>query len=205
MIDLYTAPTSNGQRAAIMLEESGLEYRVHRVDLRSGEQRRPEYLAVNPAGMIPAIVDHDAPGGAPLALSQSGAIVLYLAERSRKLLPADPVTRAHALQWFMHACSDVAGASSALFLQSMMVPDKSAGNVTFFEERVLRFLGNAEAQLERHEHLAGELSVADVALYPVVVARMSLVEKADRFPALLQWAGRMAARETVARGMAACG
>jgi GST-like protein len=205
MIDLYTAPTSNGQRAAIMLEESGFPYRVHRVDLRTGEQRRPEYLAVNPAGMIPAIVDHDAPGGAPLALSQSGAIVLYLAERSGKLLPADPVKRAHAFQWFMHACSDVAGASSALFLQSMMVPDRSAGNVTFLEERVLRFLGNAEAQLERGEYLVGELSVADVALYPVVVARMSLVEKADRFPALLRWAGRMAARPTVARAMAACG
>jgi GST-like protein len=202
MIDLYTAPTSNGQRAAIMLEESGLPYRVHRVDLRAGEQRRPEYLAVNPAGMIPAIVDHDAAG---LALSQSGAIVLYLAERSGRLLPGDPVRRARALQWFMHACSDVAGASSALFLLSAMVPDKSAGNITFFEERLLRFLGTAEAQLERDEYLAGELSVADVALYPVVVARRPLVEKADRFGALLRWAERMAARPTVARGMAACG
>jgi GST-like protein len=205
MIDLYTAPTSNGQRAAIMLEESGLPYRVHRVDLRAGAQRSPEYLAVNPAGMIPAIVDHDAAGGAPLALSQSGAIVLYLAERSGKLLPADPVRRARALQWFMHACSDVAGASSALFLLSAMVPDKSAGNITFFEERLLRFLGTAEAQLERDEYLAGELSIADVALYPVVIARMPLVEKANRFGALLRWAGRMAARPTVAGGMAACG
>jgi GST-like protein len=205
MIDLYTAPTSNGQRAAIMLEESGLPYRVHRVDLRAGAQRSPEYLAVNPAGMIPAIVDHDAAGGAPLALSQSGAIVLYLAERSGKLLPADPVRRARALQWFMHACSDVAGASSALFLLSAMVPDKSAGNITFFEERLLRFLGTAEARLERDEYLAGELSIADVALYPVVIARMPLVEKANRFGALLRWAGRMAARPTVAGGMAACG
>lgn len=205
MIDLYTASTSNGQRAAIMLEESGLPYRLHRIDLRAGEQRRPEYLAVNPAAMIPAILDHDAPGGAPLALSQSGAIVLYLAERSGRLLPADGVGRAHVLQWFMHACTDIAGASSTIFLQSSMVPDKSAGNVSFFEQRLLRFFGNAEAQLAGREYLAGELSVADVALYPVVAARRALIEKADGFGSLLQWATRMAARPTVAKAMQICG
>jgi GST-like protein len=204
MIDFYTAATSNGQRAAIMLEESGLPHRLHRVDLRAGEQRRGEYLAINPAGMIPAIVDHDAPGGTPLALAQSGAIVLYLAERSHRLLPADITARAHVMQWFMQACSDVAGASSTIFLQSSMAPEKSPANVAFFEERLLRFLGHADSQLARNEYLAGELSVADVALYPIVVARQSLVDRAEKLDSLRRWAAQMTARPTVAKAMAAC-
>jgi GST-like protein len=105
----------------------------------------------------------------------------------------------------MQACSDVAGASSSIFLQSSMVPEKSSANVTFFEERLLRFLGHADAQLARHEFLAGELSVADVALYPIVVARQSLVDRAEKLDSLRRWAAQMTARPTVAKAMAACG
>lgn len=107
MIDFYTAATSNGQRVAITLEETGLPYSVHKLDLPKGDQKKPEFLAINPAGMIPAIVDHDGPGGKPLSLAQSSAIVMYLAEKSGKLLPADAVRRAVARQWLMQACADV--------------------------------------------------------------------------------------------------
>src|SRR6187455_1063486 len=103
MIDFYTAQTSNGQRAAIMLEECGLAYKLHKVDLQGGEQRKPEFLAVNPDGAIPAIVDHDGPGGKRLALAQSAAIVLYLAEKTGRFLPGDAGRRAQALQWLMQA------------------------------------------------------------------------------------------------------
>ncbi|MCU0896595.1 MAG: glutathione S-transferase N-terminal domain-containing protein [Burkholderiales bacterium] len=202
MIDLYTAGTQNGHRAAVMLEESGLAYRAHRLNLAAGEQKKPEYLAINPAGLIPAIVDHDGPGGKPLAVAQSGAIVLYLAEKTGKLLPKDLAQRAIAMQWFMQACTDCAAASGGIFLAANVMPEKSPANVEFFEQRLLRFLGVADARLASHEYLAGELSVADIALYPLVATRMPLVEKSGGLAHLRRWAGAMAARPAVAKGMA---
>src|SRR6185437_6286529 len=103
MIDLYTAGTGNGFRAAIVLAESGLPHRIHKIDLGKGEQKTPEFLARNPAGAIPVLVDSEGPGGKALTLSQSGAIALYLAEKSGKFLPKDASRRALALQWFMQA------------------------------------------------------------------------------------------------------
>ena len=201
MIDFYTAGTQNGHRAAVMLEESGLAYRAHRLNLAAGDQKKPEYLAINPAGLIPAIVDHDGPGGRPLALAQSGAILLYLAEKTGKFIPKDPATRAIAMQWFMQACTDCAGASGGIFLAAHVVPEKSPANVEFFEQRLLRFLGVVDARLAANEHLAGELSVADFALYPLVATRMPLIEKAGGLANLRRWAAAMAARPAVAKGM----
>ena len=201
MIDLYTAATANGHRAAIALEESGLAYRVHKLNLAAGDQKKPEYLAINPQGAIPAIVDQDGPGGKPLALAQSGAIVLYLAEKSGRLMPKDPARRATALQWFMHACTDCAVTSGAIFQLAGNVPDKSAANVEFFEKRLLRYFATADARLAGHEYLADEFSLADVALYPVYAARKALVEKAGNLPHLVRWGERMAARPAVAKGM----
>jgi len=163
MIDLYTFNTSNGHRASIILEECGLPYRVHQVDLAKGEQRAPDFLNINPAGAIPAIVDHGVPGGS-LKLSQSGAIVLYAAEKTGRFLPADPTRRAVALQWLMLAVTDVARASTSIFLSSAVLPDKSPANVAYFEEQTLRYLRVAEARLAGRNFLADELSVADFAL-----------------------------------------
>ncbi|TMH62728.1 MAG: glutathione S-transferase family protein, partial [Betaproteobacteria bacterium] len=156
MIDLYTFNTSNGHRASIILEECGLPYRVHKVDLAKGEQRAPEFLNINPAGAIPAIVDHDVPGG-PLKLSQSGAIMLYAAEKTGRFLPTDPARRAQALQWLMLAVTDVARASTSIFLSSAVLPDKSPANVAYFEEQTLRYLRVAEARLAGRDFLADEL------------------------------------------------
>jgi GST-like protein len=201
MIDLYTAGTQNGHRAAVMLEESGLAYRAHRLNLAAGDQKKPEYLAINPAGLIPAIVDHDGPGGKPLTLSQSGAIVLYLAEKTGKFIPNDAARRAIALQWFMQACTDCAAASGGIFLAGNAVPDKSPSTVEFFEQRLLRFLGVVDARLASNDYLAGELSVADFALYPLVATRMPLIEKAGGLTNLRRWASTMSARPGVAKGM----
>ena len=201
MIDLYTAGTQNGHRAAVMLEESGLAYRAHRLNLAAGDQKKPEYLAINPAGLIPAILDHDGPGGKPLTLSQSGAIVLYLAEKTGKFIPNDAARRAIALQWFMQACTDCAAASGGIFLAGNAVPDKSRSNVEFFEQRLLRFLGVVDARLASNDYLAGELSVADFALYPLVATRMPLIEKAGGLTNLRRWASTMSARPGVAKGM----
>jgi GST-like protein len=201
MIDLYTAGTQNGHRAALALEASGLAYRAHKLDLQAGDQRKSEYLAINPAGVIPAIVDQDGPGGKPLALAQSGAIALYVAERSGKLLPKDPARRAQALHWLMHACTDCAMTSGTMYQLATNAPEKSPANVAFFEQRLFGFLGVVEGRLAGREYLADELSIADLALYPVVAQRKAVIEQTGKFPNLLAWAARVGARPEVVQGM----
>ena len=166
-IDLYVAGTGNGRRAALMLEECGVPYKVHPVDLTKGQSKTPEFLKMNPLGAIPVIVDNDAAGGKPLTLSQSGAISLYLAEKTGKLLPKDPAKKALALQWFMHVVTDEQPTSSAIFYASNL-KEKSESTVTAFETRLLDFLKAVDTRLGEAEYLAGELSIADLALYPVV-------------------------------------
>ena len=201
MIEFYTAPTSNGHRVAIMLEECAIPYRLHRIDLAKGDQQSTEYLQVNPAGLIPAILDPEGPGGQPFALSQSGAILLYLAEKSGRFLPVDEHRRAVAYQWLMQALSDVACTSGTMFYVSSAVPDKSDANVAFFEQRLVRFLRHADAQLADREFLAGELSVADFALYPVCAVRKSVIERAGDLPNLTRWRDALAQRPAVTRAM----
>ena len=201
MIDLYTAGTGNGHRAAIALEESGLAYRAHKLNLAAGDARKPEYLAINPAAMIPAIVDQDGPGGKPLTIAQSGAIALYLAEKSGKLLPKDPARKAAALHWFMFACTDTAVTSGAIFQLANNAPEKSPANVQFLENRLLGFFRVFDGRLAGREYLADEFSVADIALFPIVNLRKAAVEKAGNMPNLLAWLARVGARPAVAKGM----
>ena len=201
-IALYAANSSNSQRVAIMLEECGLPYEVHAVDLSRGEQRSDAFLAMNPAGAVPVIVDPDAPGGS-LTLTQSGAILLYLAMKTGRYFPQDPRRRATAFEWFMFSTTDFAGYSTMLFLGNVILPDKSSANAGFFEERLVRYFTVANARLEAREFLADELSIADFALYPVVRVRYALVERAGNLAHLVRWADALAARPGVARGMAA--
>ncbi len=205
MIDLYLAATSNGLRASVALEEAGLPYQAHKVDLAKGEQRSPEFLKLNPAGLIPVILDHDGPGGKPLTLSQSGAIVLYAAEKSGKLLPRDPARRAAALQWLMQAATDVAGASNAVFHVDTRVPEKNAANVDYFKRRLVDFFAVCDRRLEGREFLADELSVADLMLYPNFASRKALLDEAGGLPNLQRWGAVMAARPGVGRGMKVLG
>ena len=202
MIDLYAANSSNSQRAAIMLEECALPYLVHRVDLAGGEQRGDAFLALNPAGAVPVIVDPAGPSG-PLTLAQSGAILLYLAMKTGRFFPKDPALRALAFQWFMFATTDFSNMSTMIYLNSAVVPERSPANVGFFEDRLARYFVVANAQLDRHLYLADELSIADFALYPVVRVRYGLVERAGNLAHLVRWADELAARPGVARGMAA--
>lgn len=202
MIDLYAANSSNSQRAAIMLEECALPYLVHRVDLAAGEQRDEAFLALNPAGAVPVIVDPAGPSG-PLTLTQSGAILLYLAMKTGRFFPKDPALRALAFQWFMFATTDFSSMSTMIYLNNAVVPERSPANVAFYEDRLARYFAVANAQLDRHRYLADELSIADFALYPVVRVRYGLVERAGNLAHLVRWADELAARPGVARGMAA--
>jgi GSH-dependent disulfide-bond oxidoreductase len=202
MIDLYAAQSSNSQRVSIMLEECALEYTVHRLDLARGEQRSDRFLALNPMGAVPVIVDSDAPGGA-MTLTQSGAILQYLAMKTGRFLPEEPTRRTRAFEWFMFATSDFSSYSTMVFLTNVILPDKSQANAGFFEERLSRYLGVVNARLESREFLADELSIADFALYPVVRARYALVEQAGNLGHLARWADTLGSRPAVTRGMEA--
>jgi len=200
MIELYTYATSNGQRASIMLEECGLPYKAIKVDLEKGEQKTPNYLKINPSGQIPAMVDPDRPGGKPLVLAQSGAIILYLAEKTNKLMPRDPIRRALAQQWFMQAMSDVAPSSGVLFVVGT-IPEVTTATRKLFEQRLLNHLRNADRRLGEAEFLAGEPSIADIALFPTVSFRRELIEQQGELRHLIRWIATMSARPAIQRGM----
>jgi GST-like protein len=200
MIDLYTAGTGNGRRASVMLEECGVPYTVHKLDLAKGEQKSPDYLKINPLGAIPAIVDHDGPGGQTVTLAQSGAIALYLCEKTGRFLPQDMAKRAVAMQWLLHAMSDEAPTSGALFRLGSLA-EKPAAAIASFETRLIEMFKAVNKRLGEAEYLAGELSVADFALYPVVAGRMALLDNAGGLDNLKRWAGALAARPGVSKGM----
>jgi GST-like protein len=201
MIDLYTAPTGNGLRAAVALAESGLSYKLHKIDLAKGGAKQPDYLKLNPAAVIPTIVDPDGPGGKQKVLSQSGAIVLYIAEKAGKFMPKDAAQKADAMQWFMQACSDIAGTGSTLFHLGNNTPEKSPAIIGYFENRLVKMLTDVDRQVAGKAFLTGaELTVADLALYPAIAARKPMAEKAG-LSNLLKWMDAMAARPGVAKGM----
>jgi GST-like protein len=201
MIDLFTSATGNGRRAAVMLEECGLTYKAHKIDLEKGDQKHPDFLKKSPAGTIPVIVDHEGAGGKTITISQSGAILLYLAEKTGKFLPKDPVRRAHAYEWFMQAATDVAPTSSTIFYVSSRVPEKTPSTIQHFETRFLNMCAVLDQRLIGRDFLADEVSIADLALIPVIAARKDMLEKQSGLANLKRWAAAMASRPGVQRGL----
>ena len=201
MIELYAANTGNGQRGTIALEESGVPFHLNKIDLLKGEQRSPEFLARNPMAQIPVIVDSDGPGGKPITLSQSGAILMYLAQKAGKFLPKDPATLAKMYEWMMNACTDIAAASSAMFALNTFVKEKVPSNIEWYEQRVMKYFHVCDAQLKGKDYLVGELTIADFALFPVVNTRKPLIEKAGDMPNLMRWHATMSARPGIQRAL----
>jgi GST-like protein len=200
MIDLYAAGTSNGMRARIALEECGLPYKLHPVDLAKGEQKSAAFLALNPNGQIPVIVDHDGPGGKPVTLSQSTAILLYCAEKSGKFLPKDPAARPAVLQALMNASTDVTPVFGAYF-GVMRSKEPHAPSAQMFKDRLREFFKVWDAQLAARKHCAGdEVTVADLSLY-AGYARIkgAAPEIVEGLPNVARWAGEMAARPAIQR------
>jgi len=199
MLELYTAGTHNGIRANIALAESGLPYTVHKLNLSAGDQRQPAYLEVNPAGRIPALVDPQGPGG-NTHISQSGAIMMYVANKSGKMWPSGDAGKVAALQWLMFACTDAAPWSGVYNQAMNMMPEKVDANIEYCKQRLLRWFGEAEAQLGKTEYLAGEISLADYAIFPIVNARKALVEEAGMKNLLRMWA-KVGSRPGVQKGV----
>ncbi|RKG60867.1 glutathione S-transferase family protein [Corallococcus sp. AB011P] len=202
MIDLYTFKTPNGRKISIALEELGLPYKTHSVDISKGEQFKPEFLAINPNNKIPAIVDHDAPGGRPFALFESGAILLYLAEKTGSLLPADPRGKAEVTQWLMFQMSGLGPILGQLNHFGRFASTKHPYAIDRFQTEAKRILGVVEQQLSSRDYLATTYSIADIATYPWLKgSRDSFPELFNNMPNLIQYLHRVGSRPAVQRGM----
>lgn len=202
MIDLHTTATANGYKASIMLEEVGLPYRVHDYNLVKGEHLRPEYLAQNPVGRMPMIVDHDVPG-APLAVYGTAAILLYLAEKTQRYLPVGLAERAKVYEWVGIISSDLAPAYSGQFVFNVIAPEKIAFAIDFYNKLCTRMLQPMELQLGKTPYLAGaDYTIADVIAYPVPAVSMKRFPgNLEAYPNIARWAAVVAARPAVQRGM----
>jgi len=200
MIQLYTAGTPNGKKVSIFLEETGLPYKVHRVDIGKGEQFKPEFLAISPNNKIPAIVDQDGPDGTPLPVFESGAILLYLGEKTGKLLPQDPRTRSQAVQWLMFQMGGIGPMFGQNYHFQKAAPEKLPYAITRYVDETRRLFGVMEKRLGETPYLAGDYSVADIAAFPWLTGDWHGVSRAD-FPNLARWHDAIAERRAVQRGM----
>jgi len=205
MIDLYTWTTPNGRKVSIMLEETGLPYRVHPIDLRAGHQLQETFREISPNQRIPAIVDHDLPDG-PLTLFESGAILIYLAEKSGRFLPSEARARSRALQWLMFQMSGVGPMLGQASHFANAAPEKIPYAITRYFNESVRLVGVLDRRLGEHEYLAGEYSIADIATYPWVIAAWPLFkslppEQAGTMDHVGAWLERVGERPAVQRGM----
>jgi GST-like protein len=200
MIDLYYWPTPNGWKISIMLEEIEHPYRVIPVNLRAGEQGRAEYAAINPNRKIPAIVDHDGPGG-EVTVFESGAILVYLAEKTGKLLPRSGPARYEVLSWLMWQMGGLGPTNGHTKHFRDFAPGKSEYAMERFVAETQRLYGVMNSQLESRPFLAGELSIADIACWPFILPYERQHGTLDEFPALSRWAESMLQRPGVRRGL----
>jgi len=200
VIQLYTWATPNGRKISIMLEEIELPYEVHPVDLGRGDQLKPEFSAINPNRKIPAIIDSDGPGGQPLKLFESGAILMYLAEKSGKLLPQERRRRYEVIQWLMFQMGGVGpmfGQANYFFKLEEKVPYA----IERFHKEALRLYGVLDKELGQREYLAGEYSIADIATYPWVGRHQGHQVKLEDFANVKRWFDALSKRPAVKRGM----
>jgi GSH-dependent disulfide-bond oxidoreductase len=197
MIELYTSPTPNGYKVSIMLEETGLDYTVHAIDLARGEQKTPEFLAMNPNGRIPVIVDHD---NGEFVVFESGAILIYLAEKSGRLLPEDDKARSRVLQWLMFQMGGIGPmmGQANVFYRYFSEPIPAA--IHRYQHEGRRLLAVLDGQLDGREYICGDYSIADIATWPWAVTHEWSGIDVDGLDHLQAWLQRMAARPAVARG-----
>jgi GSH-dependent disulfide-bond oxidoreductase len=201
MIQLYTWATPNGKKASILLEEVELPYEVHPINIAKGDQLKPEYLAINPNNKIPAIIDTDGPGGKPLKLFESGAILMYLAEKTGKFLPQEMAKRYEVIQWLMFQMGGVGpmfGQANYFYRLEEKVPFA----IERYYKEAIRLYKVLEQTLGQRDYLAGDYSIADIATYPWVGRHDGHNVKLEEFPNVKRWFETISQRPAVKRGMA---
>ncbi len=198
MIELYTFSTPNGRKPAIMLEEVGLPYTIHTINIAKGEQFTPEYVAINPNSKIPAILDQDT----GIKVFESGAILIYLAEKTGKLLPTDTAARIEVIEWLMFQMASVGPMFGQLSHFRRFATEQIPYAIDRYEKETLRLFGVLDQQLAKQEFIVGDYSIADIATYPWVAAYDYLGVTLDNHPHLKRWVETMQQRPAVERGMA---
>ncbi|TDF38682.1 glutathione S-transferase family protein [Alteromonadaceae bacterium M269] len=198
-IDLYTWATSNGWKVSATLEELELPYNLKPIDITTGIQKSPEYLAINPNGRIPAIVDHSA-GGFPIF--ESGAIMLYLAEKTGKLLPTDVKGRSQVIQWLMFQMGGVGPMQGQAHVFHRYFPEKIPAAIERYHNETKRLYGVLNNRLEDNEFLAGDFSIADIAHWGWVRVHNWASVSLEELPHLKRWLDQLEARPALARGAA---
>ena len=198
MIELYTAATPNGWKASVMLEETGLPYDVHAIDLMKGEQKSAAYLRINPNGRIPAIVDTEENG---LTIFESGAILVYLAEKTGRFLATDKATRIHQLQWLMFQMGGIGPMMGQANVFYRYLPEKIPIAISRYQGEVLRLFGVLDGHLRDNEYLAGDYSIADIANWTWSRTYLWSGLEVDAFPNLQRWLTLIEKRPAVQRGV----
>ena len=201
MIEFYIWYTSNARKVAIMLEETGFDYKLHVVDIGRGDQFKSEFLDISPNNKIPAIVDSEGPDGEPIALFESGAILFYLAEKSSSFLPTFDAGRYHVMQWLMFQMGGV----GPMFGQYNHFNNYAREKIPYAMERYARecqrLYAVMDKTLETRDFIAGDYSIADMALYPWAVNFEARGQDPDAVPHVKAWADQVGARDAVKRAM----
>ena len=198
MIDLYTAATPNGHKVSIALEELGLPYTLRVLDLSANEQKAPGFLALNPNGRIPAIVDHDEDD---FAVFESGAILIYLAEKTGRLMPLDARGRSRVLQWLMFQMGSIGPMMGQANVFYRYFPEKIQPAIDRYQGEVRRLFRVLDGHLAKHEYLAGDYSIADIANWAWVRTHNWSGVAIDDLPSLARWCEQIRARPAVQRGL----
>lgn len=198
MIELFTAATPNGYKVSIALEELGLPYSVRSLDLQTNEQKEPWFLALNPNGRIPAIVDHD---NDDFAVFESGAILVYLAEKTGRLLPADPNNRSRVLQWLMFQMGGVGPMMGQANVFFRYAPERIEYAIGRYQRESRRLLEVLDGQLQKSEFLVGEYSIADIANWSWARSYAWSGISIDGLSSLSRWLDQIAARPATQRGV----
>jgi GSH-dependent disulfide-bond oxidoreductase len=197
MIDLYTFTTPNGRKASIILEELGLDYEVHKIDITKGEQFTSEFVAINPNSKIPAIVDHDA----NITVFESGAILIYLAEKTGKLLPTNTKEKFQVIEWLMFQMGSVGPMFGQYNHFNRYAPEKIPYAIERYNKETLRLYEVLDKQLTDKKFICDTYSIADIATFPWVATYSFMNLTLDKHPHLKQWVERMEQRPAVQQGM----
>jgi GST-like protein len=203
MIYLYYWPTPNGDKIAIFLEEAGLPYRFIRVDIFNQEQFAPDFLRISPNNKIPAIVDHDPiDGGEPLAVFESGAILIYLADKTQQFISQNYRTRMETLQWLFWQMAGLGPMSGQNHHFSRYAPERIPYAINRYVKETTRLYSVLEKRLKGREYIAGDYSIADMAIYPWIALHEWQSQNINDFPEIKRWLQKIKERPAVQRAYA---
>ena len=198
MIDLYTAPTPNGYKVSVTLEETGIPYKLHAIDLMKAEQKEDWFLKINPNGRIPAIVDRD---NDDFAVFESGAIMLYLAEKSGRLLPTDSKKRSQVIQWLMFQMGGLGPMQGQANVFTRYFPEKIPSVIARYQNETMRLYSVLDKALEGRDYLVDDYSIADIANWCWVRSHAWCGLEIDGLPHLKAWSERIASRPAAEKGV----